>query len=162
MKLAIISDTHDNLENLKKFLGFAKKEKIEILIHCGDVTRSETLGEIEKNFEGKIFLALGNADLVDQLKKSAKKTQIFDEIGEINVDNLKVGFCHKFDLKKMKEKIFVFDFFFFGHTHWPFIKKEKNCILANPGNLAGLYFKASFALFDTKEKKLALKILEKI
>jgi len=55
-----------------------------------------------------------------------------------------------------------FDFYFFGHTHYPFLKKEKNCFLANPGNLAGLYFKASFALLDTETKKLELKILEKI
>lgn len=159
MKIIIVSDTHDNLANLKKLFLFAKKEKIEFLIHCGDVCQGETLREIEENFEG-VFLSLGNADLREDLKKSAKKTKIFEETGEIEINNLKIGFCHQFDFKnKDLEK---FDFFFFGHSHWPFLRKEKNCYLANPGNLAGLFFKASFSILDTKKKKIYLKILEKI
>ncbi len=161
MKIAIISDTHDNLENLKKFFSFSKKQKIEILIHCGDVCTGKTLGEIEKNFK-KIFLSLGNADLKEDLKKVAEKTKIFKEKGEIEIENLKIGFCHQFDLRKTNKDLEKFDFFFFGHTHWPFLKKLKNCILANPGNLAGLYYKATFAILETETKKLKLKILEKI
>jgi len=161
MKVAIISDTHDNLENLKKFFNFSKRKKIEILIHCGDVCTGETLKEIEKNFK-KIFLSLGNADLREDLKKVAEKTMIFEEQGKIEIESLKIGFCHQFDLRKKNKDLEESDFFFFGHTHWPFLRKEKNCILANPGNLAGSFFKASFAILDTKKKKLYLKILEKI
>jgi hypothetical protein len=161
MKIAVISDTHDNLENLKKFLKFAKKESVEILIHCGDVCTGETLKEIEKNFE-KIYLSFGNADLREEIKKVAKKTRIFKERGEIEIDDLKIGFCHQFDLRKINRDLEKFDFFFFGHTHWPFFKREKNCILANPGNLAGLFFKASFAILNTRKRKLKLEILKKI
>jgi putative phosphoesterase len=159
MKLAIISDTHDNLENLKKFFEFTKKEKIEILIHCGDVCNGETLKEIEKNFK-EIYLCLGNADIKESLLKEAEKTKIFEKEGKIKIDGLKIGFCHAFKLKE--KNLNDFDFYFFGHTHWPFLKKEGNCYLANPGNLAGLYYKATFAILDTKTRKVELKILEKI
>jgi putative phosphoesterase len=159
MKIAIISDTHDNLENLKKFFEFSKKEKIGILIHCGDVCNGETLKEIEKNFK-EIYLCFGNADIKDSLLKEAKKTKIFEKEGKIEIENLKIGFCHEFDYKN--KNLENFDFYFFGHSHWPFLKKEGNCYLANPGNLAGLFYKATFAILDTKTKKLELKILEKI
>jgi uncharacterized protein len=159
MKIAIISDTHDNLENLKKFLDFAKKEKIEILIHCGDITNGETLKEIEENFEGRIYLVLGNADIRDSLEKVAKKTTIFEKEGKIEIGKLKIGFSHFFP---QRENLENFDFYFFGHTHWPILKKEKNCYLANPGNLGGLFYKATFGILDTKTKRLELKILEKI
>jgi putative phosphoesterase len=159
MKIAIISDTHDNLENLKKFFDFAKKKKIKILIHCGDVCNGETLKEIEKNFE-QIYLCLGNADIKESLLKEVKKTKIFEKEGKIEVSRLKIGFCHMFNLKE--KNLEGFDFYFFGHSHWPFLKKEGNCCLANPGNLAGLFYKATFAILDTKTKKLELKILEKI
>lgn len=162
MKVAIVADTHDNLENLRKFLGFLKKEKIKVLIHCGDVTNEETLREIEKNFEGEIFLSLGNADFKDSLLRAAKKTKIFEEKGKLEIGGLKIGFCHKLNLKEAKKEVESFDFFFFGHTHYPFIKKEKTWTLANPGNLAGLSFKATFAVLDTQERKLELKILERI
>jgi putative phosphoesterase len=159
MKVAIISDTHDNLENLKKFFEFSKKERIEILIHCGDVCNGETLKEIEKNFK-KIYLCLGNADIKDSLLKEAKKSKIFEKEGKIEIGGLKIGFCHMFNLKEKNLK--DFEFYFFGHSHWPFLKKEGKCYLANPGNLAGLFYKATFAILDTKTKKLELKILEKI
>jgi hypothetical protein len=35
-------------------------------------------------------------------------------------------------------------------------------ILACPGNVANLYFGPSFAILDTKSKKLELKLLDKI
>jgi putative phosphoesterase len=159
MKIAIISDTHDNLENLKKFFDFAKKEKIKILIHCGDVCNGETLKEIEKNFK-EIYLCLGNADVKESLLEEAKKTKIFEKEGKIEIDGLKIGFCHMFNLKE--KNLEGFDFYFFGHSHWPFLKKENDCYLANPGNLAGLFYKATFAILDTKTRKLELKILEKI
>jgi putative phosphoesterase len=159
MKIAIISDTHDNLENLKKFFEFSKKEKIEILIHCGDVCNGETLKEIEKNFK-KIYLCLGNADIKNSLFKEARKTKIFEKEGKVEIEGLKIGFCHMFNLKE--KKLDDFDFYFFAHSHWPFLEKEGNCVLANPGNLAGLFYKATFAVLDTKTKKLELKILEKI
>jgi putative phosphoesterase len=159
MKIAIISDSHDNLENLKKFFDFAKKEKIEILIHCGDVCNGETLKEIEKNFE-QIYLCLGNADIKESLLEEAKKTKIFEKEGKIEIDGLKIGFCHMCNLKE--KNLEGFDFYFFGHPHWPFLKKEGDCYLANPGNLAGLFYKATFAILDTKTRKLKLKILEKI
>jgi putative phosphoesterase len=159
MKIAIISDTHDNLENLKKFWNFSKREKIDFLIHCGDVCNSETLKEIEKNFN-QIYLSLGNCDIKDEILKETKRTKIFKKEGEIEIENLKIGFCHEFHYNE--KNLENFDFYFFGHTHWPFLKEEGNCFLANPGNLAGLFFKATFAILDTKTKNLELKILEKI
>jgi len=159
MKVAIISDTHDNLENLKRFFEFAKKKKIETLIHCGDVCNGQTLKEIEKNF-AKIYLCLGNADVRDSLLKEAKKTEIFENEGKIEIEGLKIGFCHMFNFKE--KNLNDFDFYFFGHSHWPFLKREKECFLANPGNLAGLFYKATFAILETETKKLELKILEKI
>ena len=50
MKIAIISDTHDNLANLKKAIDWIKKEKIKIVIHCGDIFKPETIKEILKRF----------------------------------------------------------------------------------------------------------------
>lgn len=161
MKILIVSDTHDNLENLKKIFDYTHKKNIRTLIHCGDVCNGDTLSLIEKNFDN-IYLALGNADLKFSLFEKPKKTKIFESKGEVEIEGLKIGFCHIFNLKEQKENLKRFDFFFFGHTHWPFLKKEKNCFLANPGNLAGLFYKPTFAVLDSKTKKLELKFLEKL
>lgn len=62
MKIAIISDIHDNLANLKKAMDLIKKEKIKIIIHCGDIITLQTLKGTFQEFEGKIHIVFGNAD----------------------------------------------------------------------------------------------------
>src|SRR3989338_1857028 len=95
MKIAIISDTHDNLLNLRVFFDFAKKENIETLIHCGDTAHGETLEEILKNFSGKIFLSFGNMDFREEFSnfENNERLKIFEEFGEAEIGGLKIGFC---------------------------------------------------------------------
>ncbi|MDP1538935.1 MAG: YfcE family phosphodiesterase, partial [bacterium] len=149
MKIAILSDSHDNIKNLEKTLAFCKKKKIQKIIHCGDVTKAETLKFIKNSFEGKIFLSLGNADLKEEilsLKGNLDGVFIFENLGEIEINNLKIGFCHSSnDLNELIQKkegeedksssppiagAREYDFFFFGHTHKPSLKKNKKCYLA--------------------------------
>jgi len=163
MKIAIISDTHDNLENLKKFFNFCEREKISFLIHCGDVCKKETLREIEKRFK-KIYLSFGNADILESLLnlKNSEKINFFENFGKVEIENLKIGFSHFPHLAKNIFEKGNFDFFFFGHTHRPYLIEKEQKFLVNPGTLAGLYFKATFALLNLETKNLELKILEKI
>ena len=162
MKIAIISDTHDNLLNLRVFFDFAKKENIETLIHCGDTAHGETLEEILKNFSGKIFLSFGNMDFREEFSnfENNERLKIFEDFGETDIDGLKIGFCHFPELAK--ENAEKYDFVFYGHTHKPWIEKIDNCFVANPGNLASQYFAPSFAILNTETKNLSLIPFDKI
>lgn len=102
MKIAIVSDTHDNLKILRRFLSFVKKERVKIIIHCGDVLNGETLKEIRKNFKGDFSLNIGNADFKDSIMKYKDicKVKTFEDFGEVKIDNLRIGFCHFIDLAK--------------------------------------------------------------
>ncbi|MCX6797241.1 MAG: metallophosphoesterase family protein, partial [Candidatus Doudnabacteria bacterium] len=55
-----------------------------------------------------------------------------------------------------------YDFVFHGHTHKPWQETIGKTIIINPGTLAGLFNKATFAVFDTETKKAQLILLEKI
>jgi len=162
MKIAIISDTHENLSNMEKFCSFAKEKKIKNVIHCGDVHNKEKLGKLIKEFNGKIFYVLGNADIKEDILKfkNNPKIKIFEDFGEIKIDNLKIGFTHFPDSAKKMAQQKKYAFIFFGHTHKPWLGKKGNCILANPGNLAGLNYRTTFAILDTKKKSMELKILK--
>ena len=162
MKIAIISDTHDNLLNLGKFFNFARREKIEAIIHCGDTAHSETLEEILNNFSGKVYLSFGNVDFREEFSnfENNERLKIFGEFGEAEIGSLKIGFCHSPELAmKNAEK---YDFVFYGHTHKPWIEKIGNCFVANPGNLAGQYYAPSFAILNTETKNLSLIPFDKI
>jgi uncharacterized protein len=158
MKIAIISDSHDNLPNLKKTIGWLKKEKIKTIIHCGDVSKEDFLKEALRDFSGRIFLCRGNCD-IDSFK-SVSKIKIFEEIGEIKLAGKKIAFSH---YPKVAEELTAskkYNLVFYGHNHKPWLNKIGQTKMANPGNLAGVYYKATFAIYNTKTDKLELKILE--
>ncbi|MFC1629761.1 metallophosphoesterase family protein [Patescibacteria group bacterium] len=168
MKIAIISDTHDNLPNFKKAIGWVEKEKIKTIIHCGDICTSKVLKEVTKNFPGKIYLVFGNADGARfrttrmVCKKIIPKVILCGEWGKIKIGGKKIAFVHSPEFARGLASTKKYDLVFYGHTHKPWEEKIKSCRLVNPGNLAGLFYKATFAVYDTKKDKLELRILEKL
>jgi len=151
MKIAIIADTHDNLANLEKIIKWLNKEKIQLILHCGDVCRRDTLEKIKNDFFGEVKAVKGNMEIdLDDLP----------EILELEIDNKKIAVVHKPEPAKELAKSGNYDFVFYGHTHKPWEEKIGNCRLVNPGTAAGLFNKATFAVYDTEDNKLELKILE--
>ena len=161
MKIAIISDIHDNLENLRKFLSWAAKDKPDGLICCGDITNSESLEVLASGFGGKIYLAKGNIELYEEEElENYKQIEYFGKIGNLKIDGHRVGFCHEPYLIDRILESDDWDIIFYGHTHRPWIEDREGVKLVNPGTLGGVFAKATFAVWDTKSGSLELKILE--
>lgn len=163
MKIAIISDTHDNLTSIKKIVGWLNQEKITLILHCGDVATLETLEMGFGNFKGAIHISLGNADIRHNLEPGRHDNyNIISDFGEININDRKIAFTHfPEDSKKLAESG-KYNLVFYGHTHKPWEEKIGECRLVNPGEAAGQYQKSTFAVYDTASGKLELKILEEI
>ncbi len=167
MKIAIISDSHDNWPNIEKAIKYINKEKITMIIHCGDVCAPAVLEEMAKLFEGDaLHLVKGNVD--GDIEGFQRKAQDNPKIiyqgntGKLEIDNLTIVFCHEPFLAKKMAETQKYDFVFYGHTHKPWQEKIEKTELINPGTLAGLFTKATFAIFDTEIKKAKLILLEKI
>ena len=71
MQVAITSDIHNNLANLKKVLDYCNSKKIGTMICCGDLASLETLDFLNDNFAGEIFYCFGNMD------DGQMKTEVF-------------------------------------------------------------------------------------
>jgi len=151
MKIGIISDTHDNWNNFKKAIEWFNKEEIKTVLHCGDIFSQETIDNVDKIFSGEIKYVKGNADY--SLENIPEKLDI--ELG-----NKKIGFAHFPDVVKKMAQSQDYDTVFYGHTHRPWDEKIGNCHMINPGELAGHFYKPTFAVYDTDNGKLELKILE--
>ncbi len=176
MKVAIISDTHDNLATLDKFIAYAKENGILAVIHCGDIADGITLKRLAKKFSGQILAVFGNMDYHESLETAARKfpgqIQLFKNFGRTEIGGLKIGFCHFPETAKRAcetpqenhdySQENKFDFVFYGHTHKPWIEEINGCKVANPGTLAGMFYKAAFAVLDADTKKLELKLIEKL
>lgn len=167
MRLAIISDTHDNIPNLKKVLNYCQKNKITQLIHCGDLAEIETLNFIQNNFTGTIFWTFGNMDLGHSAdypftdnKYSA--IHIFSKHGEIEIANKKIAFVHFPEYAKKLALSNRFDFVFYGHTHKPWEEMIGNCKLLNPGNVANQIYQPTFAVWDSLINKFQLIVINQL
>ena len=176
MKIAIISDTHDNVPNLEKALAWMKENKIEQLIFCGDLCAPSMIREVlVPNFSGQIHLVFGNVEDREQTPKVAgqfKNVKHYGDWGEFKIDppspnsfgetSKKIAFVHFPEEAKKLAQSGKYDFVFYGHTHKPWTEKIGKTEMLNPGTLAGMFNKATFAVWDTKTGEMELKILERM
>ncbi len=167
MKIAIMSDTHDNLANFKKVIAFIKKEKVNLTIHCGDVCFADTLREALKDYKGDFLISKGNGDIENfcfgkLCPKEFAHVKFFEDFGKITANKKKIAFTHMPEKAKKMAESQKYDLVFCGHYHRPWEEKIKKTRFANPGNVAGLYYPPTFALYDTTNDKLELKILNRL
>lgn len=180
MKIAILSDSHDNIVNLAKALKFINKEKTKIIIHCGDLCAPSILTEVlAPNFKGQIHLVHGNVGDPELLEKVAKQyknasprtqrgawVKVHGYTGKVILDNKKIAFTHFINNARKLAQSGQFDIVFYGHSHKPWEEKlttnnrQHTTRLVNPGTVGGMFYKATFAIYDTQTNKLELKILE--
>jgi len=166
MKFAIISDTHDNYSNLEKALSWMKENNVGELIHCGDLCAPSILkNTLAPNFSGKIHMVFGNVEdreTTSKIAKDFKHVTHYGDMGEVGIAGLKIAFVHYPDKGKELAESGKYDLVFYGHNHKPWEETINTTRLVNPGTLAGLFSKATFAVYDTKTKNLELKILEQL
>lgn len=160
MKIAIISDVHNNEVNLKKVLIYCTKEKIKTIICCGDLASQETLNFFARNFSGVGHYVFGNMD-DDQMyemkdEKQYKNIYLYNNFGEVEIAEQRIAFTHYPQRARKLCGSGRYSFVFYGHTHKPWTENINNCVMLNPGNVAGELFSPSFAVWETATNKFDL------
>lgn len=166
MKIAVLSDIHDNIWNLKKALKIIEKQKVKSIIFCGDMCApSTTVVLAQANLA--TYACLGNVDEdhIGMQKMGGNKFTWFHlarEYAEVKIDKRKIAFCHYPKLAELLAKSDKYNAVFHGHTH--VLKKEKygKTLLVNPGPVCGFSRAKSvnptFAVYSTETN--TVKIIE--
>lgn len=154
----IVSDTHDNLSSVKKFLSVLRSvTKPSYLIHLGDIVSPFTLRllaeELPQNFGLKVVL--GNND-GDKMLLSSVAKEVADQPEEVELCGMKVMLLHGFKSPELTEKIVGgiacsghYDIVMYGHTHRFKLRECCASYILNPGTLSGyLSNEATYALLD--------------
>jgi putative phosphoesterase len=168
MKIAIVSDTHNNWPNFKKAIEWIKKEKIQLILHCGDIQGQEIIDDAKKLFEGPSFAKASEGQGIKFVKGNADYGLDIPETMESEFNGKKIAFVHFPDIAKKMAQSGKYDLVFYGHTHraWDELvlggAEGKKCHMINPGEMANQFYKPTFAVYDTATGNLELKILEKI
>jgi len=158
MKIGVISDSHDNLPQIKKAVEIFNREKVELVLHAGDFVSPFTFLEF-KNLNCPLKGVFGNND-GDKLYLQEK----FKGIGELYPDSYQTTLNHKNIIILHEEKLIdalaksqKYEVIIYGHTHRTDLRKIGKTLIINPGECGGwLTKKSTIALLDleTLEAKI--------
>ena len=154
--IGLISDTHDNTEAIKKAVKIFKDNRVDLVIHCGDLVCPLCL----KLFDGlNVFIVRGNCDgEIPGLKKRLDeiKGHYFDNLGEVHLNDKQVAFTHGNDEMILSKLIDSkrFNYVFHGHTHMKRDERVGKTRVINPGALFMPVAEKTIALLDIEKDKL--------
>jgi putative phosphoesterase len=121
LRIGIISDTHDDVENVQSAIEIFNTENVKYVIHAGDYVFPGIVLEFEK-LDAKLIGVLGNNDgeRVHLLKNFLTiGGELKGELGEVELDGVIFGIYHGTD-EQLKTKLVdsgKYDFVITGHTH---------------------------------------------
>jgi len=156
--VAIVSDTHDQIANLRAVVAFCNSRHIEFLIHCGDLISPFMLDELDR-FTGQIHLVDGN-NLGDQnliarrCARSAHHLRHHGESGGLHIDGLSFGVVHYPDKALALAASGQYDIICYGHDHSRHAEQHGRTLMINPGHLLGKDGPGSFVVFDCQDRSL--------
>ena len=161
MKLGIISDTHEHIENIEKAkIVFAGKNASPI-IHLGDYCAGPSV----RAFEGTKIIGISGNNDGDLLRIQGNFTKIGGDFrGEFCVlefDGLTMA-CYHGTVPEIVEALIdckKYDVVLYGHTHKVHQEMRDGVLVLNPGSAHGFDGEpATVAILDTQTK--AVEIVE--
>jgi hypothetical protein len=153
MIIGIISDTHDNLDMLRKAVGIFNEQKVEHVIHAGDFTSPFTFRVI-KDLTCGFTGVFGNNDGDKLLLRKRSGDRVFNQPHVLELAGRKIVLVHEHHIVNALADSGHYDIVIYGHTHEPDIRKAGNTLIVNPGEAGGwLYGKATIAVLDLGEMK---------
>lgn len=157
--IGVMSDSHDNVTQIRKAVSLFKDAGCDLVVHAGDVVAPFAARELSA-LGCPVKAVFGNCDGEKQGLEAA-----LEKFGEIKdapliIEHagrriLLVHYHFSVATYAASEK---YNIVIFGHTHKPIAQKEGKTLLLNPGEAGGwLTGKSTVALLDPE--KLEAKIV---
>ena len=158
MRIAVISDTHDNKEAIEKAFRLIENKGIKLTLHLGDIISPFVSDFIKSVYSGKLISILGNNDGEKFFLKKKFELNGFEleelKPVEIELDGKKIIMMHEPIEVDSLAKSGDFDVILYGHLHRIDNRKVGKTLILNPGEACGyLTGKKTFAILDLDEMK---------
>jgi len=139
MKIGILSDTHDDLDAVRKACDLFAAEGISLLLHCGDVCGPAVVEALE-GFT--VYFALGNMDRIPALGLAVDALQggRLALLHTLTLDGRSIALIHGDDGRALRSLITsgTYTYVFHGHTHRHRDERRGSTRVINPGALGGI------------------------
>lgn len=165
MNIAILTDSHDNWEKMKKAITIANERGCEVVLHSGDLIAPPGIKILEKS-NGNVHYVFGNnegekiglmraCDATFNVKLEGNTMDRF-----FDHDSLRIFMTHYPDIAALAYKTGEYDLVVYGHDHTYNVEKEGKSILVNAGEVCGYSTGiATCAIFDTETKEVERVVL---
>jgi hypothetical protein len=160
MRLAVLSDIHDNIWKLAAALEAVASS--DVLVCCGDLCSPFIIHQLGKGFAGPIHIIFGNNDAdLFRITANAQKyphIKIHGEFFRAEFDGKSVAAVHYDNIARPLALSGEFDLVAFGHNHVYEMGRAGRALLVNPGPIMGAKFgpdgastdvPSTFVIYDT-------------
>ena len=137
MRVGVVSDTHNNLANVREIVALFNAAGVERVVHTGDITKGTTLDLFGK-LEAPLYGVFGNNDVErDGLYRSATAHgfTLADPPLELAWAQRRILVVH--DPLDLKNVPLGYDLALHGHTHLHRCEQAAGYLVFNPGECAG-------------------------
>ncbi len=150
MKIGIMSDSHDNMVNVRKAVEIFNEEGVEAVLHAGDIIAPFVTRELKAlrcpvtavfgNNDGELFHLRENFEVINRVGK------IHEPPVELELAGRKIYLTHWPHQIEMIAKSGDYDMVVFGHTHEKHMERHGDTLLINPGETGGWLEPPSIAI----------------
>lgn len=151
-KIAIISDSHDNIWNLETALQAASASGAETLLHCGDLCAPFIIAQLAQGFPGQVHIIFGNNDadgrLLQLLSTQHENVTLHGIYAELEIAHRRVAMIHYPEPALRIAQSGELDLVCYGHDHQKHSEQIGDCWLINPGEVMGRLGEPGWGLYD--------------
>lgn len=152
MKIAVLSDIHDNIWALGRLLD--ELEPAEVLIFCGDFCAPFTLAMIAERFPGPIHCVAGNNDgdqlLLSRVAGGHDHIALHGPFAQLELGGRRVFVNHYPPIAEGVAASGKYDLVCYGHDHQALVHPVGETLLLNPGEVMGRFGRSTYAIYNTE------------
>jgi putative phosphoesterase len=157
MKIAVLSDSHDNIWKLAAAMPHLAAA--DVVIHCGDLIAPFMILRLIKGTGSKpVHIVWGNNDgdkgLIAQVAAKAENIQLHGDFAHLELGGLKIAANHYPKIARTLAEAGCYDVVCYGHDHTAHVEWVGETLLLNPGELMGLQGRSTIALLETETREV--------
>lgn len=140
MLIGVVSDTHNNLRNVRRIVELFNAAGVERVVHTGDITQPKTIDAFSA-LDAPLFGVFGNNDQGELALLEAVVRQYGFHFVQpplaLDWAGRRIVVVHSPEELSLVDRD-EFDVVLHGHTHRQTIEYDAACLTFNPGECAGM------------------------
>jgi hypothetical protein len=157
MKIAVLSDTHDNIWAFSR--ASERLAGVQAILHCGDLCSPFMIPRLAKAAPGKpVHIVWGNNDgdrrLLTVMAGQQENLTLHGDFAQLELGGLRVAINHYPEIGRALAAGGQYDLVCYGHDHTAHQEWVGQTLLLNPGELMGLNGRRSLVVLETDDRSL--------